>query len=226
MIKKLVTLLHKSSNFFLNIAAFSIIRLDTPEPMVKFLWPERTTGLNHTMDDQKAKEFAEETEQSSEATEDLRRQLEAKEQEAKESRERLLRQAADLENYKKRATREKADAIRYANESLVKDLLPVLDNLERALGYAQGGGNGKPLLEGIEMVLKNFIEILGRHGVSQVSAAGERFDPSKHEAVAQVESGAHDPNTVIDEYRKGYYLLDRLLRPAQVTVAKLPERKG
>ena len=194
--------------------------------MVKFLWPERTTGLNHTMDDQKAKEFAEETEQSSEATEDLRRQLEAKEQEAKESRERLLRQAADLENYKKRATREKADAIRYANESLVKDLLPVLDNLERALGYAQGGGNGKPLLEGIEMVLKNFIEILGRHGVSQVSAAGERFDPSKHEAVAQVESGAHDPNTVIDEYRKGYYLLDRLLRPAQVTVAKLPERKG
>ena len=177
------------------------------------------------MDDEKAKEFAEESEQGPEATEDLRRQLEAKEQEAKESRERLLRQAADLDNYKKRATREKADAIRYANESLVKDLLPVLDNLERALGYAQGGGNGKPLLEGIEMVLKNFIEILGRHGVNQVSAVGERFDPSKHEAVAQVESRKHDPNTVIDEYRKGYYLLDRLLRPAQVTVAKLPETK-
>jgi molecular chaperone GrpE len=177
------------------------------------------------MDDEKAKEFAEESEQGPEATEDLRRQLEAKEQEAKESRERLLRQAADLDNYKKRATREKADAIRYANESLVKDLLPVLDNLERALGYAQGGGNGKPLLEGIDMVLKNFIEILGRHGVSRVSAVGERFDPSKHEAVAQVESGKHDPNTVIDEYRKGYYLLDRLLRPAQVTVAKLPETK-
>ncbi|HTM07235.1 MAG TPA: nucleotide exchange factor GrpE [Verrucomicrobiae bacterium] len=178
------------------------------------------------MDGEKDKEFsADSGDGESDESEKLRRQLEAKELEAKENRDRLLRQAADLDNYKKRATREKTDAIRYANESLVKDLLPVLDNLERALGYAEGGGNGKPLLDGIEMVRKDFIEILGRHGVSQISAIGERFDPAKHEAVAQVESEQQDPYTVIDEYRKGYYLLDRLLRPAQVTVAKAPETK-
>ena len=158
-----------------------------------------------------------------EPCEQLRRQLEAKELEAKENYDRLLRQAAELENYKKRAAREKTEAIRYANESLVKDLLPVLDNLERALDYAQGGGNGKPLLEGIEMVLKSFVEILGKHGVNPISAVGEPFDPNKHEAIAQVVTQEHKPNTVVEEHHKGYYLLDRLLRPAQVSVAKPPE---
>lgn len=160
-----------------------------------------------------------------EESEKLRRQLEAKELEAKENYDRFLRQAAEVENYKKRAAREKADAIRYANESLVKDLLPVLDNLERALDYAKGGENGKPLLEGIEMVLKTFLESLGKHGVNQISAVGETFDPNKHEAIAQVESQKHKPNTVIQEHQKGYYLLERLLRPAQVSVAKLPANK-
>ncbi|MGH7767321.1 MAG: nucleotide exchange factor GrpE [Candidatus Binatia bacterium] len=161
----------------------------------------------------------------SEECEKLRRQLEDKEREGKENYDRLLRQAAEVENYKKRVAREKAEAIRYANESLVKDLLPVLDNLERALGYAKGGGNGKPLLEGIEMVLKSFLETLAKHGVSQVSAVGEPFDPNKHEAIAQVATPEHDPNTVVEEHHKGYYLLDRLLRPAQVSVAKPPENK-
>lgn len=196
--------------------------------MVKFAGSEEVlrNGID-PMDEEKNKEFNREgAEEALEDVEHLREQLEAKEAEAREIQDRLLRQAADLENYKKRAAREKADSIRYANENLVRDLLPVLDNLERALGYAEGGGNGKPLLEGIDMVLKNFLEVLGRHGVTPVSAVGERFDPAKHEAVAQVESPEHDPNVVVDEYRKGYYLLDRLLRPAQVTVAKSPERKA
>ena len=158
-------------------------------------------------------------------TEKLRRQLAAKELEAKENYDRWLRQAAELENFKKRSAREKADAIRYGNESLIKDLLPVLDNLERALDYAKGGGDGKPLLEGIEMVLKNFLEILGRHGINTVSAVGTPFDPAKHEAIAQIASPEHDPNTVVEEHQKGYYILDRLLRPAQVIVAKSPENK-
>src|SRR5262245_37667537 len=149
------------------------------------------------MDDEKSKEFSHEGPgEGSDDLENLRQQLEAKEGEVKQIQDRLLRQAADLENYKKRSAREKADSIRYANENLVKDLLPVLDNLERALSYAQGGGNGKPLLEGIELVLKNLLEVLGRHGVSPVSAVGELFDPAKHEAVAQVESREHDPNQV------------------------------
>ena len=157
--------------------------------------------------------------------EELRQRLEAKELEAKENYDRFLRQTAELENYKKRMAREKAEAIRYANESLVKDLLPLLDNLERAFDYAKGGGNEKPLLEGIEMVLKNFLEVLGKHGVTQISTVGEMFNPEKHEALTQVESKAHEPNTVIEEHHKGYYLLERLLRPAQVSVAKLPQTK-
>ena len=128
-----------------------------------------------------------------EELEKSREQLLAKELEAKENYDRLLRLAAEFENFKKRAAREKADAIRYANESLLKDLLPILDNLERALEHAQGGGNGNPLLDGIELVLKNFLEVLEKHGVTRISAVGELFDPGQHDALAQIEtSEAHD----------------------------------
>ncbi|MFQ5903115.1 MAG: nucleotide exchange factor GrpE [Candidatus Binatia bacterium] len=157
--------------------------------------------------------------------EKLRQQLEAKELEAKEIYDRFLRQIAEMENFKKRMDREKGEAIRYANEGLVRDLLPILDNLERAVEHAKGGGNGNPLVEGIEMVLKGFLEILSKHGVTQISAMGEMFNPEKHEAIAQVESEDHEPNAVVKEHHKGYYLLDRLLRPSLVSVAKVPETK-
>lgn len=166
-----------------------------------------------------------EEESSALESEKLRQQLEAKELEAKEIYDRFLRQAAELENFKKRVAREKAEAIRYANEGLVRDLLPILDNLERAVEHAKGGGNGKPLLEGIEMVLRGFLEVLSKYGVTQISAIGEMFDPEKHEAIAQVESEEHRPNVVVEEHHKGYYLLDRLLRPSLVSVAKVPETK-
>lgn len=155
----------------------------------------------------------------------LREQLKAKEQEAKVNHDRFLRQAAELENFKKRIQREKEEATRYANETLIRDLLPVLDNLERAVEHAKGGGNGEPLVEGVEMVLKGFLDVLNKHGVTQVSAVGERFDPERHEAMAQVESDSHEPNTVVEEYHKGYLLLERLLRPSLVSVAKPSESK-
>ena len=156
--------------------------------------------------------------------EKLSEQLQSKEMEYKELYDRFLRQMAELDNFKKRAAREKGEAIRYANEGLIRDLLPVLDNLERAVEHARGG-NGKPLLDGIEMVLKGFVDALNKYGVTQISAKGESFDPEKHEAIAQVESTGHEPNTVVDEFHKGYYLLDRLLRPALVSVAKPQETK-
>lgn len=174
----------------------------------------------------------ENTEQSSQGgsfapeVERLRRELESKDQEAKENYDRFLRMAADLENFKRRMAREKEELIRYGNENLIKDLLPVLDNLERAVEHAQGGGNGNPLLEGVEMVLKGFLDALYRHGVTRIAAKGESFDPEKHEAIAQLESAEHEPNTVVEEHHKGYYLLDRLLRPALVSVAKPPEAKN
>ena len=116
--------------------------------------------------------------------EDLKRQLAAKEEEAKANYDRFVRQTAELENFKKRASRERDDGIRFANEVLIKDLLPIVDNLERAVAHASGGGNGKPLVEGVEMVLKGFLDVLGKHGVSQIVALGQSFDPSKHEAMA------------------------------------------
>lgn len=157
--------------------------------------------------------------------EKLRQDFVAKELEAKKNYDLYLRQVAELENFKKRVAREKEEAIRYGNEALVKDLLPVLDNLERAVEHAELGGNGKPLLAGIELVLKGFLEVLEKHGVTQVSAKGEPFNPQKHEAFAQVESTDHEPNTVVEELHKGYFMADRLLRPSLVSVAKLPETK-
>ncbi len=157
--------------------------------------------------------------------ETLRQQLEIKEQEAKTTYERLLRQAAELENFKKRTIREREESIRFANEALVRDLLPIVDNLERALAHAQGDGNGKPLVEGVEMVLKGLLDVLNKYGVTPIEAVGQPFDPVKHEAMAQVESNDYEPNTVVQEHHKGYLFNSRLLRPALVSVAKTSERK-
>lgn len=164
-------------------------------------------------------------ESSSSATsevEDLRQQLAAKDLEAKTNYDRFMRQAAELDNFKKRASREREDAVRFANESLIKDLLPVVDNLERAVAHASGGGNGNPIVEGVEMVLKGLLDALAKHGVTQISAVGQPFDPTMHEAMAQVQSQTHQPNSVVDELHKGYTLRNRLLRPALVSVAKAP----
>lgn len=156
---------------------------------------------------------------------ELLQQLKGKELEAKQNHERFLRQLAELENFKKRTVREKEETIKYGNEGLIRDLLPILDNLERAVEHAQGGGNGKPLLEGIEMILKSLLEVLQKHGVTQISAKGKQFDPQKHEAFAQVESEELEANTVVEELHKGYLQFDRLLRPSLVSVAKSPETK-
>lgn len=156
----------------------------------------------------------------------LRESLEAKEKEANENYDRYVRQVAELENFRKRANRERDEAIRFANEALVKDLLPIVDNLERAVAHAKDGGNGKPLVEGVEMVLRGFFDTLAKHGVVPIAAVGQRFDPEKHEAMAQIESGTYEPDTVVEEYHKGYLLRDRLLRPALVSVAKTPKSQG
>jgi molecular chaperone GrpE len=150
----------------------------------------------------------------------LREQLRAKEEEAKNNYDRLIRQTAEVENFKKRALREKEDAIRYANETLLKELLPIIDNLERAISHAKAGGDGESLVAGVEMILKGLFDALGKHGVSQISAAGQPFDPQLHEAMAQVESDSGTANTVLEEHQKGYLLKERLLRPALVTVVK------
>lgn len=133
-----------------------------------------------------------------------------------------VRERADTENFRKRMQREKSDAVRYALEPFVRDLLPVIDNLERAVEHAAAGGNGQPLLEGVRMVLKSALDVLERHGVTRIEATGERFDPARHEAIAQVTDQSGEPNQVVKQFAPGYSLHDRLIRAAQVGVSAKP----
>lgn len=178
---------------------------------------EKATPAEEAPEAEEARELSE--------TERLQAELDAAREEARRHHDLYLREAAETENYRKRVTREKHDAIRYANESLVRDLLPVIDDLERAAQHAPAEGTPQPLLDGIELVLKSCHEALQKHGVTSITAKGQPFDPEKHEAFAQVETGDHEPNTVVDEVHRGYYLADRLLRPSLVSVAKAPTLK-
>lgn len=133
-----------------------------------------------------------------------------------------LRERADLENFRKRAQREKEDAIRFANDRLLKEMIPVLDNLERAVEHAGESDGGEGLLEGIDMTVTMFRKVLEDFGVKPILAIGKVFDPNLHQAMGQMETDDFLPNTVSAEYQKGYLLHDRLLRPSLVMVAKAP----
>ena len=153
----------------------------------------------------------------------LKAQLEEKTKETKENYDRFLRAQAELENYKKRVEREKSSLVKYGNEELIKAILPVIDNLERALDHPQGG-DPDGFMEGIKITLSQLLQVLEKFGVSPIPATGEPFDPSKHEAMMQVESADHEPNTVVSELQRGYFLNDRLIRPAMVSVARRPKQ--
>lgn len=162
--------------------------------------------------------------------ESLRAQLELSQQKSretmdrlKEAHERMLRAAADLENYKKRAQREKEEIQKFGSEKLLKDLLPVLDNLDRALAAAPAGD---PLTAGVTLVRSNFEQVLARHGVKGFSAVGQPFDPAMHEALMQVPTADKPPGTVVVEHARGFTLNDRLVRPALVGVSVAPPDGG
>lgn len=140
-------------------------------------------------------------------------------------KERYLRLAAEYDNFRKRNLRERQDLLNYANESIVKDLLPVVDNLERAVIHGrkeEQRADSENLLQGVELTHRSLIQILGRFGVVEIEAAGKPFDPQVHEAVRRVVTSEHAPGTVVEVHQKGYRLKDRLLRPAMVAVAGEP----
>lgn len=152
----------------------------------------------------------------------LKEKLKEKEEEVKTIYDRLLRTQAEFENYKKRTEKEKSDLLKYANEEIIKELIHTVDNLEIAIKHARESNQSEGIIEGIEIILKQLLKSLERFGVKGFASVGEKFDPNRHEAVIQVESAEHEPNTIIAESQKGYFLHDRLLRPALVTVTKTP----
>jgi molecular chaperone GrpE len=157
---------------------------------------------------------------------DLEAKLEVKEQEAKENYDRLLRVSAEFENYKKRTTRELEEFRKFANQSLIKEMLSVVDNLELAMNSTNGHkAIDQGLLQGLDMTHKEILKVFEKFNVKPIEAKGQTFDPTFHEAVMQEATDEFDENTVINELQKGYLIHDRLLRPAMVVVARPKESK-
>jgi molecular chaperone GrpE len=154
---------------------------------------------------------------------DLETRLQEKEKEAKENYDRYLRLSAELENYKKRMEKEKTDTYKFANENILKDLMPVLDNLERALEHGREAGTPKALLDGVELTHKALWTVMEKYGVTRIEALGEEFDPNHHEAVMVQEDAQKPAGQVISQLQIGYRLHNRLVRPAMVVVSKKPE---
>jgi len=142
-----------------------------------------------------------------------------------ELKDRHLRLAAEYDNFRRRSLKERQDLHNYANENVFKELLPIVDNLERAVTHArreEQRPDSENLLQGIELTHRSLLQILARHGVVEIEAQGKPFDPQVHEAVRRVPSSEHQPGTVVEVYQKGYKLKDRMLRPAMVAVASEP----
>ena len=148
--------------------------------------------------------------------EELKRQLEDKQ-------DRLLRALAETENLRRRAQRDREDYVKYATETLLRDIIPVLDNLDRALAAARAAGETGTMVSGVELIQRELLRVLEKAGLSRYSAVGERLDPTRHEAIARVASAGSAPDTVVHETAAGYLLNGRVLRPAMVAVAGAPD---
>ena len=148
--------------------------------------------------------------------EELRRQLDDKQ-------DRLLRALAEADNIRRRGQRDRDEYVKYANESLLRDLVPVLDNLDRALESARATAGPGSVVTGVELIQRELLRVLERAGVTRYSAVGQSFDPTRHEAIARVVSTEAAPDTVVNETAPGYLLNGRVLRPALVAVAAAPD---
>ncbi len=150
---------------------------------------------------------------------ELKEELARKEKEATDNYDKYLRAVADLDNYKKRAIREKADIIKYGKEDVIKDILPFVDSLDRASEHADSS-DVQAFKEGIKLIQEQLLSCLKKHGVEKIDSVGLDFDPNFHEAMMQVESEEHAENKVVNEVQKGYLLNGRLLRPSKVCICK------
>jgi molecular chaperone GrpE len=171
--------------------------------------------------DQKNDSDKENKEETVDPIKEMEEKLDSLEQEAKENYDRFLRVSAEFENYQKRASREMNDFRKFANESFVKAMLPVVDNLDRAIESSSNNKHAdQSMLEGVSMTLKEILKVFEQFNVKPFESLGKTFDPSLHQAVMQEETEGHPENSVVKELQKGYMMHDRLLRPAMVVVSK------
>ncbi len=193
---------------------------DTEAPASETVSPD-TAGHAPEVDGSELPPEAPQAEDETEApADDLQAQLEQSQAESQAHYERFLRTAAELDNFRKRKEREVNDLRKYANQNLLRELLNVVDNLERAIDATRDPGNTEGLVEGVDMTLKELLKIFERAGVTPIEAVDQPFDPNLHEAVMQEENPDVPENTVIRELQKGYQIHDRLLRPAMVVVSR------
>ncbi len=167
-----------------------------------------------------ARDWRKKHERLKQEMEALRRDLQEAKTQMEQLRDKWMRAVAELDNFKKRSARDQEELLRHAQEKVFREFLPILDNLQRALVHANNTQSKEGLLEGIQMIERQFISALERLGVTPMEVLHQAFDPARHEALMQVESEEHEPNTVVQELEKGYLWKERLLRPAKVAVSK------
>ena len=155
---------------------------------------------------------------------EVKAKLTEKDIQIKELIEKSYRDQADTDNFRKRINKEKADSIQYANEKLIKEIIPISENLDRALSASNI--TLESLKEGVDMISKQFQDFLKKVDVTPIPAKGKKFDPAIHEVLSQIESADHEENQIIDEYGKGYYLNKRVLVPSKVVIAKKPAEES
>lgn len=158
------------------------------------------------------------SDQSGTKADEEQARVQALEAESKENYDKYLRTVAELENFKKRSTKERSEMLRYAGEYLAGDLLNVLDDLERATSQ-ENPGTIEEILEGIGLIKTGFTNVLKKHSVEAMDSVGKPFDPNTHEALTTVQTDEHPAGVVIEQFKKAYYFKDKLLRPAQVVVS-------
>jgi molecular chaperone GrpE len=158
-----------------------------------------------------------------ELIEELEKKLEEKDALVKDLQDKILYLQADFENFKKLKVKERQETLKYGNETILKELIPVLDNLEMALAHAAQSDDVNAIREGVKLTLNQFLKVLEKSGVERVEALGKKFDPNLHEALYQEEREDVEPETVVSEVQKGYVLNGRVIRPSRVSVSKKPE---
>ena len=176
--------------------------------------------------DSESGEAATPSEQQPEQIAELEKALAAKVDEYKALNDKFLRLAAEFENYKRLSQRDQRDQVRFGNEQILKELLPVVDNLERAIQSAKENRSQDTLIQGVDLTLKQLMGALTKFGVRPVTSVGQPFDPNCHQAVSRVESMTVPENTIVEEFQKGYLLHDRILRAAMVSVSIGPTQEA